>query len=75
MVVRVFDETMARTDTPFAVAEATWRAELAKHIGNDEIEAHTMTPEGRGEPDTLLPTAFEAREFADRVWLRARGPD
>ena len=75
MVVRVFDETMARTDTLFAVAEATWRAELAKQVGSDEIDAYTMTPEGRGEPDTLLRTAFEARDRAYRAWRRARGLD
>jgi len=71
----VFDETLARTDTLFAVAEATWRAELARQVGSDRIDAYVMRPEGRGEPHTLLRTAFEVRENAYRAWRRARGLD
>lgn len=67
------DEDTLRTDIEFAVADACWRHEIAKHLGAPVTEDALIPPEMRGEPDTALRLAYEERLRAIQAWRRARG--
>ena len=55
----------------FVAADATWRCEAAKILDRRPNDLGLiLLPEARGEPDTLLRTAFEARERAYAMWCR-----
>lgn len=57
----------------FAVADATWRCEAAKVLGRrlDDPDL-TDISEARGDPDTLLRTAYDVRDRAYAEWRRLR---
>ncbi|WP_244573486.1 hypothetical protein [Methylorubrum populi] len=56
----------------FVAADATWRCEAAKVLNCKSNDLGLiLLPEARGEPDTLLRTAFEVRERAYAVWCQA----
>lgn len=53
----------------FAAADATWRCEAAKVLDREPGDfSLILLPEARGEPNTLLRVAFEARERAYANW-------
>jgi hypothetical protein len=56
----------------FVAADATWRYEAAKVLNRKSNDPGLiLLPEARGEPGTLLRTAFEARERAYTMWCQA----
>ncbi|MBA9070714.1 hypothetical protein FHR71_004484 [Methylobacterium sp. RAS18] len=56
----------------FVAADATWRCEAAKILDRKSNDLTLiLLPEARGEPDTLLRTAFEVRERAYTMWCQA----
>lgn len=63
--------TMSGAELLFVAADATWRCEAAKILGRkpDDLELIRLA-EARGEPGTLLRTAFEVRERAYAMWLQ-----
>ncbi len=67
------DEDTVRTDIEFAVADACWRHEVAKHFGTPLPEEALTPPELKGGPDTTLRLAYEERLRAIAAWRRARG--
>lgn len=64
--------SMTGTELLFVAADATWRCEVAKVLDRKPSDLRLiLLPEARGEPDTLLRTAFEARERAFTMWCQA----
>jgi hypothetical protein len=63
---------MSGSELLFVAADATWRCEAAKVLGRNPNDLGLiLLPEARGEPDTLLRTAFEVRERAYAMWCQA----
>jgi hypothetical protein len=55
----------------FVAADATWRCEAAKVLNCKPNDLGLiLLPEARGEPDTLLRTAFEVRQRAYATWCQ-----
>ncbi|WP_162560500.1 helix-turn-helix domain-containing protein [Methylobacterium durans] len=49
---------------------------MARRFGRDKVAAYRYRPEGQGDPGTILHQAYEARDWAYRRWIAARGvPD
>ncbi|MEA1833703.1 helix-turn-helix transcriptional regulator [Methylobacterium durans] len=64
------------TDLLFRTADADWCDEVARRFGRDKVAAYRYRPEGQGDPGTILHQAYEARDWAYRRWIAARGvPD
>jgi hypothetical protein len=65
--------TISGAELLFVAADATWRCEAAKILGRkpDDLELIWLA-EARGEPGTLLRTAFEVRERAYAMWQQDR---
>lgn len=62
---------MSGSQLLFAAADATWRLEAAKLLDCKPTDIEiVLLPEARGEPGTLLRTAFEVRERAYTMWRR-----
>lgn len=62
---------MSGPELLFVAADATWRCEAAKVLDRKLNDLGLiLLPEARGEPDTLLRTAFEVRERAYALWCR-----
>jgi hypothetical protein len=63
---------MSGLELLFVAADATWRCEVSKALGCKPNDLGLiLLPEARGEPDTLLRTAFEVRERAFAMWCQA----
>jgi len=63
---------MSGSELLFVAADATWRCEAARVLNCKPNDLGLiLLPEARGEPDTLLRTAFEARERAYAMWCQA----
>ena len=63
---------MSGLELLFVAADATWRCEAAKVLNCKPNDLGLiLLPEARGEPDTLLRTAFEVREHAYAMWCQA----
>ena len=62
---------MSGPELLFVAADATWRSEAAKVLDRKPNDLGLiLLPEARGEPDTLLRTAFEVRERAYAEWCQ-----
>ncbi|MER2269787.1 hypothetical protein [Methylobacterium oxalidis] len=61
------------TDFLFRQADEAWRTEMAQRHGADAPARLRYAPEARGEPGSRLRQAFNARERAYQLWLKARG--
>lgn len=62
---------MSGLELLFVAADATWRCEAAKVLNCKPNDLGLiLLPEARGEPDTLLRTAFEVREHAYAMWCQ-----
>lgn len=62
---------MSGSELLFVAADATWRCEAAKVLNREPNDLGLiLLPEARGEPDTLLRTAFEVRERAYAAWCQ-----
>lgn len=61
------------TGLRFQAADATWRQALADLFGEEGLETRRYDEVGRGQPGSRLRQAYDARERAYRLWLRARG--
>ena len=62
---------MSGSELLFVAADATWRCEAGKVLDRKPNDSGlVLLPEARGEPDTLLRTAFEVRERAYAMWCK-----
>ncbi|MEA1834646.1 hypothetical protein U8607_21365 [Methylobacterium durans] len=61
------------TDILFRRADEAWRAEMIQRHGETAVARLRYTPEARGEPGSRLRQAYNARERAYQLWIRARG--
>lgn len=62
---------MSGAELLFVAADATWRCEAGKILDRKTNDLGLiLLPEARGEPDTLLRTAFEVRERAYALWCQ-----
>lgn len=60
---------MSGAELLFVAADATWRCEAGKVLDRKPNDLGLiLLPQARGEPDTLLRTAFEVRERAYAIW-------
>ncbi|MDR7039320.1 MULTISPECIES: hypothetical protein [Methylobacterium] len=60
------------TEFLFRLADEAWRAEMAGRYGAAAADLR-YAPEARGEAGSRLRQAFNARERAYHLWLKARG--
>jgi hypothetical protein len=67
------DEDIIRTDIEFAVADACWRHEVARHLGTSVAEDALTPSEMKGEPESALRLAYEERLRALQARRSARG--
>ena len=63
---------LAAAQLLFAAADATWRCEAANILERESNDPELVNlPAARGEPGSLLRTAYEVRERAERELDRA----
>ncbi|GEP07977.1 hypothetical protein MOX02_60150 [Methylobacterium oxalidis] len=67
-------DPLAQIEERFAVADGAWAREVEYLYGGNPYLHHDK-PSGRGEPDSALRLAYEARERAFAAWCSARGLD
>ena len=65
---------LIKTERSFTSADRRWRTEVGRSYGADAVLLYGHLPQARGEPETAMRRAFEARQEAITAWRQARRP-
>jgi hypothetical protein len=65
---------LSETEHSFTTADQRWRTEVGRSFGMDGVLRYGHLPQSRGEPETAMRRAFEARQEAMTAWRQARRP-
>ena len=63
---------LIETERSFTSADRRWRTEVSRSFGADAVLLYGHLPQARGEPQTAIREAFDAREEAMIAWRQAR---
>ena len=65
---------LIETERSFTNADRRWRTEVSRSFGADAVLLYGHLPQARGEPETAMRQAFNARQEAMTAWRQARRP-
>lgn len=65
---------LSETEHAFTSADRRWRTEVGRSFGADGVLRYGHLPQARGEPETAMRRAFEARREAITAWRQAWRP-
>lgn len=68
------DSALCETKHCFTDADRRWRTEVVRSFGMDGVLLYGHLPQARGEPETTMRHAFDARQKALNAWRQARRP-
>ena len=63
---------LIETEHSFTSADRRWRTEVCRSFGADAVLLYGHLPQARGEPETAMRHAFDARQEAMTAWRHAR---
>jgi hypothetical protein len=63
---------LIETEHSFTSADRRWRTEVGRSFGADAVLLYGHLPQARGEPETTMRRAFDARQEAMTAWRQAR---
>ena len=66
--------SLLETEHAFTRADRYWRTEVGRSFGADGVLRYGHLSQARGEPETAMRRAFEARQEAMTAWRQARRP-
>lgn len=66
--------SLIETERSFTSADRRWRTEVSRSFGADAVLLYGHLPQARGEPETAMRHAFDARREAMAAWRHARRP-
>ena len=66
---------LIETERSFTSADRRWRTEVSRSFGADAVLLYGHLPQARGEPETAMRRAFNARQEAMTAWRQARRPN
>ena len=65
---------LIETEHAFTRADRHWRIEVGRSFGVDAVLLYGHLSQARGEAETTIRWAFDARQEAMTAWRKARGP-